>query len=654
MQGWDDQQTGNWRPYWEEDTLTFTHLPVVDGRMVPRGLPPAQRPQRPPRPAGEAPSGNLVSRVISELRNPMYRSGYVLVVNTLVTNLIGVGFWAVAAHLYGPVGLGRATALVSALMLVATLSQLNLSSTLIRFLPQLGARSAGRLIKGSYLTTILASLAGGAIFVVLLPRLSSQWAFVGDSSYLSALFIVSVVAWEVFTLQDSALVGLQRPGAIPVENLVYGLMKLFLLVAAFEVLHSTDILASWTAPLIILLPVINWLIFYRYLKERRHHDLVPDLRLRRFARFASVDYAGLLFSQITGNFMPLLVMLTLGPEANGSYYIAAIITSGAVTLGLNFSTGLTVEGSASPERLAQLTRGVLRRCVLTMIPGTIVLILAAPLIAKLYGSGDAERTGALLRLLALSLFPCSFYGIAFSLYRIAGKPGRASLGQLALALMTLAGSWLLLGRLGVNGVALAGVGADVVVAIAVIPTVVHALRPRPTISSAWPAFHAAAAGRPAAPAGQPAAAAQPDAPARQPGAPAGPPAAAAVPVIPALQPTADGLPARSIRDARAERAARLGLTSPAAPAGSGPAPGRPERPGGAPRRPGGPDGAWRPDGPDGQPGHPRSSSGTPDGPPDGQPGPRGADGGDGPPSSASSRSAQGYGGRHRSGRTDGA
>jgi O-antigen/teichoic acid export membrane protein len=591
VQGWDDQQTGNWRPYWEEDTLTFTHLPVVDGRMLPRGLPPAQRP---PRPAGEAQPGNLVSRVLSELRNPMYRSGYVLAANTLVTNLVGVGFWAVAAHLYGPVGLGRATALVSALMLVATLSQLNLSSTLIRFLPQLGARSAGRLIKGSYLTTILASLVGGAIFVVVLPRLSSQWQFLGNDSYLSALFIVSVVAWEVFTLQDSALVGLQRPGAIPLENLVYGLMKLVLLVAGFEVLHSTNILASWTAPLIILLPVINWLIFYRYLKERRHHDLVPDLRLRRFARFASVDYAGLLFSQITGNFMPLLVMSTLGPEANGSYYIAAIITSGAVTLGLNFSTGLTVEGSASPERLAQLTRGVLRRCVLTMIPGTVVLILAAPLIAKLYGAGDAGRTGALLRLLALSLFPCSFYGIAFSLYRIAGKPGRASLGQLALAVMTLAGSWALLGRFGVNGVALAGVGADVVVAIAVIPTVVHALRPRPAISSAWPAFQPAAAGRPR---GAPAA---PDVPPATPGvppaAPAVPLAAAAhpaVPAIPALQPASDGLPARSIRDARAERAARLGLSSPAA------APRRPDRPGDSSRRPSQPDGARRPAGPDG-------------------------------------------------------
>jgi len=523
VQGWDDQRAREWRPYSEDDTVTMSHLPVVDGRLIPYRLPP----QRPPREAqAPASSGNFITRIFSELRNPLYRGGYVLAANTIVTNLIGVGYWAVAARLYGAVALGRASALISALMLVATLAQLNLSSTLMRFLPQLGSWSAGRLIKLSYLVTTLAALAGGAIFTLVVPRLSSQWHFMSASATVSALFIVGVVAWELFTLQDAALVGLQRPNIIPLENLVFGVMKLALLVAGVVVMRSTDILTSWTAPLIALVPIINWLIFYRYLKQRRSHDLVPGgVRLRQLSRFASVDYAGLLFSQVAGNLMPLLVLSALGPEASGSYYIAGIITSGAITIGLNFSTGLTVEGSASPERLAQLTRGVLRRCVLTMIPATIALILGARLIIHLYASADAARTATLLQLLAVSLFPCSFYGMAFALDRIAGKPGRATVGQFVLAVMTLGGSWLLLGRFGVNGVAIAGVAADVVVAVARIPTVVAALRPG--------SHTAAAAG---ANAGAPVSAFQ---------------SAGGRFARPAR-------PARSARDARAERARRLG------------------------------------------------------------------------------------------------
>jgi O-antigen/teichoic acid export membrane protein len=473
----DDQEQGDWRPYWDpESTITMPHLPVADGRISTHSRPAGQGSSR----RTQAPSsGNWLTRILSELRNPFYRGGYLLIANTAGTSIIGVGYWAAAARLYGPEALGRATALISALMLVATLSQLNLSSTLIRFLPRLGARSAGRLINYSYLVSMVAALAGGVIFVVVAPRLSSQWDYLGDSYFLSGLFILAVVVWELFTLQDAALVGLQRAGAIPVENLVYGLLKLILLVGGAVLLGSTDILPSWIAPLIFLIPIINWLMFRRYLRERHPDDRVTGLRLRHLTRFASVDYAGLLFSQIAGNFIPLLVMSTLGATANGSFYIAGIITSGAITVGLNFSTGLMVEGSASPERLAQLTRGVLRRCVLTMVPGTIVLVLAARLIARLYGAGDATHTALLLQLLAFSLFPCSIYGMACSLDRIAGKPSRAALTQLALAALSLGGSWLVLHRYGVAGVAVASVGADVVVALIRVPTIVAAIRPRP-------------------------------------------------------------------------------------------------------------------------------------------------------------------------------
>ena len=70
------------------------------------------------------------------------------------------------------------------------------------------------------------------------------------------------------------LVGLQRAVVIPIENVLYSLVKLALLVAAVKLLGSTDILFSWIAPLIFLIPVINWLIFRSYLKDRSPHDTV--------------------------------------------------------------------------------------------------------------------------------------------------------------------------------------------------------------------------------------------------------------------------------------------------------------------------------------------------------------------------------------------
>ena len=374
--------------------------------------------------------------------------------------------------------MGRAAAVVSALMLVATLSQLNLSSTLMRFLPQMGARLAGRLIIFSYLATSLTALAGSVIFVTVMPRLSSEWHFLGDSVFLAVLFAVSVVVWEIFTLQDAVLVGLQRAVVVPVENVVYSLAKLALLVVAAWLIGSTDILVSWVTPLILLIPVINWLIF-RYLKDRSPYDAVDGMRIRLLARFASVDYLGSMCSQITANVLPLLVISVLGPAANASFYIASLITAGAAGLGISFSTGLLVEAAAAPDRLPELTRGALKRCLLVIGPTTILLILGARIILRIYGGSYVAHTVVLFQLLALTLVPICVETIAFSLDRIARKPIRATMSQLAIAVLTLGGSWTLFGRLGLNGVGVACLVADTGVALVRLPTVLAALRRRP-------------------------------------------------------------------------------------------------------------------------------------------------------------------------------
>ena len=425
--------------------------------------------------------GNPVARVFSELRDPAYRGSYALVANTVGTSGIGAIFWAVAARLYGPEALGRAAALISALMLVATLSQLNLSSTLMRFLPQMGAMSARRLIIFSYLASSLTAVAGSVIFVTVLPRLNSEWRFIGDSTFLTVLFAVSVVVWEIFTLQDAVLVGLQRAAVVPVENVIYALAKLALLVFAAKLLGSTNILFSWITPLIFLIPVINWLIFRRCLKDRRPHDMVPGLRVRHLARFASVDYAGMICGQIMANSLPLLVISVLGPAAAGSIYIASLITSGVATVGMSFSTGLLVEAAAAPDRLPELTRGALKRGVIIMGPATILLVFGAHFILRIYGGTYIAQTAVLFQLLALSLIPLCIETIAFSLDRIAGKPIRATLSQLAITVLTLGGSWLLFGRLGINAVGVAILVADTAVALVRLPTVLAALRRRPGV-----------------------------------------------------------------------------------------------------------------------------------------------------------------------------
>jgi O-antigen/teichoic acid export membrane protein len=423
------------------------------------------------------PARRLGGRVRAALADPLYRSGYALVINTAGTTVIGVVYWAVAAHLYSQRALGRASALVSALLLVSALAQLNMGNVLPRFLP-LAFRRSGRLIGYGYATTSVAAAIAATAFVLVMPLVNAQWRFLGASAWLAIGFAAATVLWGIFALEDAALTGLRHAGVVPVENTVYGVLKLLLLVEVARLLPSTGIFVSWIVPLVVIIPVINVLIVRRYLRQGAARvgpgDIGARVSPRDVIRFAYVDYIGNLLGQIYTNLLPLLVLSILGAAANGTFYVAWTITMGLVIVATNFATSLLVEGTSAPERLPELTRGILKRCMLIVTLGVVLLIAAARPVLSIYGSKYAADASSLLGLLALGVLPRSLVVIAFSLDRIAGKVGRATLTNVALTILVLGGSWTLLTRIGIEGVAIAWCGANFVIAIVRLPTIIRA------------------------------------------------------------------------------------------------------------------------------------------------------------------------------------
>jgi hypothetical protein len=320
---------------------------------------------------------------------------------------------------------------------------------------------------------------GGLAFVLILPRLSRQWHFLGASLPLSVAFVIATVAWGIFALQDIALLSLRHPAIVPAENFVYGICKLILVIAVAMVMRDTGIFFSWVISLAVTIPIVNWLIFRRYAPA--YSDLLPEgpplpatgVRLNEIIRFTSVDYVGNVASQAYGNLLPLLVLSTLGAATNGSFYVAWTIAAGLGLVAANFGTSLLVEGAAAPHRLAELTRGTLGRCMLVTTAGAAVLFVAARPVLFIYGAGYARHAAGLL---ALGSIPGCLVVVVVSLDRIAGQVGRATATRLVLAALVLGGSWALVGRVGVDGVAYAFGGANLLVALVRMPTVISAMR----------------------------------------------------------------------------------------------------------------------------------------------------------------------------------
>ncbi len=149
----------------------------------------------------------------------------------------------------------------------------------------------------------------------------------------------------------------------------------------------------------------------------------------------------------------------------------------------NFGTSLMVEAMSAPERLGELTKGVLARCAAVVLAGTAVLVVGARPILDIYGAKYAAHASVLLIVLALATLPRSLVQLTFALDRIAGKVGRASFTQFVLAVLVLSAASVMMRPLGILGVGLAWTGANLLVAVVRLPTIINAARQRPWMAS---------------------------------------------------------------------------------------------------------------------------------------------------------------------------
>jgi O-antigen/teichoic acid export membrane protein len=428
-----------------------------------------------PATASLAPDAGLLARLRQHVRTPLYSNVYALTLNAAISTMLGSAYWVLAARLYSPAELGVGAAAISTMTFLSNLSQLNLNAALGRFLPRAGA-PGGRLIAYAYGASSLVALAVSATFVVVAPAISEHLAFLAASPLVALLFCVSVVAWGIFTLQDSVLTALRKAVWVPVENASFGLAKILLVIGLAGSLPGLGVFLSWNLPVVIALIPVNLLIVRLLLPRLRstRDSTLPDWRVLR--RFIALDYLGYLFMQAGTNALPLLVTAVLGATANGLFYVAYSIASSLDLVAYNFGMSLTVEGSRNESHLALYASQILRRALLLFIPGITLLCLAAPLVLAVFGPQYAQSSVSLLRLLLLAVLPRLVSTIFIAVSRVQRRVGRIVAVQAATSILVLSLSLLAMGHLGIVGVGVAYLISQTVVASAVLPSLLQLLQ----------------------------------------------------------------------------------------------------------------------------------------------------------------------------------
>ena len=412
-----------------------------------------------------------------ELAQPLFRNAYALMLNTVVNSGLGLLYWVVAAHVYTEEEVGRGNALISLMVLVSTLTQLNFSGALMRFLPRSGTRSKRLLVVAYGLSSVVAVL--GTTAVVAYCHFARD---PGDPLYASTSFavwfVVATAAWSLFNLQDSALTGLHASSWIPLENGLYGLVKLILLIVVAHTALIDGVFTSWTLPVVALLVPVNLLIFRRLLPRHAAESAATQDPPSRavLTRYMAGDFTGTVFRQLSSTFLPVLVVAGLG-AAQGAYFLPAqTIFVAIATLQVAITSSLVVEAAGNPGSAAAYARSMLRRIAVTILPAAVVVVLVAPLILMLFGPHYSQGATPVLRLMMLALVPGMLLALYVTRLRLENRTGTLALVQGVQAAMMIGGTALLSGPLGLSAVGWSVLVAELLPALLVAPGMVRWLR----------------------------------------------------------------------------------------------------------------------------------------------------------------------------------
>ena len=414
-----------------------------------------------------------VANVLAHVRTPLYRNAYAWMFSTGLSAALGIVYWLAAARLYPVEVVGVNAALVNGMMFLASVSLLDLMSAMVRFIPNAG-RNTRRLVLVAYGTSLgMAALVGALLFVVVATLGAERWNALNLFPFdlrLGLWFVLSMGIWCVFTLQDSVLTGLRDAVWVPVENTIYAITKLILLVVLAKVTPQYGIYLSWMLPVAVLILPMNWLIFRRviprHVQEAAAH--AKPFQLREIVRYIIGNYVGWLFSLSSSRLLPVVVAFWAGASANAYFNLAWQIANSLKLIFTHMIMSLTVEGARSEENFGRRMVQFLRTLLLLAVPAVLVGMVAAPLVLRLSGSDYVESGSAVLRLMLVAVLPATITLVYIGVARVQRRVGGIALVQGILSALVLTLSYLLIPRVGITGVGLALLIGEALVAVGIL------------------------------------------------------------------------------------------------------------------------------------------------------------------------------------------
>lgn len=349
----------------------------------------------------------LIDRIRGFLSSPLNRTSVPIMLATVLTGLLGVLFWALATRLFGPEEVGRDGALITAMMALATMCDLSMNNLVARFLPQVRAHQARRALM-AYGAATFGALVGGIAFVVIAPQVAAEYSFLTHDPLIRWAFPLAVVLWSLFVIEDAVLAGAGRASWLPTENGGFGVLKVIAIVIASIAGIKFGIFIGWVVPLVIVIPVVNWLIFTRVIPELRRRPKAGPTPIeqvgsrRKLISFIWHDVISTVINQAGTTAMPIIVVGVIGAAAGAYFVVPFALIAAFDTLYVAVVVAVVTESARDPQRAPEVVRGAWRRLGNFTLPIALAIVVFAPILLIPNGSDYMDNSATPLRLMALA------------------------------------------------------------------------------------------------------------------------------------------------------------------------------------------------------------------------------------------------------------
>jgi O-antigen/teichoic acid export membrane protein len=401
----------------------------------------------------------------AHLRMPLYTNAYYLIANMAASSVFGFVFWVIAARLYEPAEVGLASAAITAITLLASLSSLGLGIGLIRFLPD--SNNKVKMINSSFTLSGLVALFVALAFLVSLPLWSPALLSIRQHPLFLSSFVLFTVVMTITRLMEYVFIAERHARFAFFMGVIAAVAKIGFVIALAAFFGTFAIFASVGLALALGLAVAALLFLP---KAEPGYMPVPAVwrgALTGMLSYSFGNYAADMLWTAPGMIFPLIVV-NIAPEMNAYFYIAWAIACILFIIPAGVSLSLFTEGSYNEDQLLSNIRRSLKLCLLLTVPAVALIIILGGRLLLIFGKPYSENATMCLSVLALSTFPLVINYIFLTTRRVQKDiKGIISLSA-AIACITLGLSYFLIGRIGILGVGIGWTVGQTIVAAAVL------------------------------------------------------------------------------------------------------------------------------------------------------------------------------------------